>query len=116
MSENKEGIIVILSSPSGAGKTTLVKEISRKNNFQISVLDNYSIFYRVTDNKQKTINFGTITNDNPLKLDFNNDFSIDLSNIKYIDKIFVKNSIYQVDVDKPYAIKELSLNKFLDPQ
>jgi hypothetical protein len=46
----------------------------------------------------------------------NNDFSIDLSNIKYIDKIFVKNSIYQVDVDKPYAIKELSLNKFLDPQ
>ena len=37
MSENKEGIIVILSSPSGAGKTTLVKEISRKNNFQISI-------------------------------------------------------------------------------
>jgi len=37
MSENKEGIIVILSSPSGAGKTTLVKEISRRNNFQISI-------------------------------------------------------------------------------
>ena len=37
MSGNNEGIIVILSSPSGAGKTTLVKEISRKNNFQISV-------------------------------------------------------------------------------
>jgi len=37
MSENNEGIIVILSSPSGAGKTTLVKEISKKNNFKISV-------------------------------------------------------------------------------
>ena len=37
MSDNKEGIIVILSSPSGAGKTSLVKEISSKNNFSISV-------------------------------------------------------------------------------
>jgi len=37
MSEIKEGIIVILSSPSGAGKTSLVKEISSKNNFSISV-------------------------------------------------------------------------------
>ena len=37
MSENNEGIIVILSSPSGAGKTTLVKEISKRNNFQISI-------------------------------------------------------------------------------
>ena len=31
MSENHEGIIVILSSPSGAGKTSLTKEISLKN-------------------------------------------------------------------------------------
>jgi len=37
MSENHEGIIVILSSPSGAGKTSLVKEISSKNNYSISV-------------------------------------------------------------------------------
>tara|TARA_B100001741_G_scaffold111036_1_gene91244 strand:- start:490 stop:1122 length:633 start_codon:yes stop_codon:yes gene_type:complete len=37
MSDIKEGIIVILSSPSGAGKTSLVKEISLKNNFSISV-------------------------------------------------------------------------------
>ena len=37
MSVNNEGIIVILSSPSGAGKTTLVKEISRRNNFKISI-------------------------------------------------------------------------------
>ena len=37
MTDKKEGIIVILSSPSGAGKTSLVKEISSKNNFSISV-------------------------------------------------------------------------------
>ena len=37
MSDNHEGIIVILSSPSGAGKTSLVKEITSKNNFYISV-------------------------------------------------------------------------------
>ena len=37
MSDNHEGIIVILSSPSGAGKTSLVKEISLKNNYYISI-------------------------------------------------------------------------------
>ena len=37
MAANKEGIIVILSSPSGAGKTSLVKEISKKKNFSISI-------------------------------------------------------------------------------
>ena len=37
MSLNKDGIIVILSSPSGAGKTTLVKKIALENNFKISI-------------------------------------------------------------------------------
>ena len=37
MSEEKDGIIVILSSPSGAGKTTLVKRISIENNYKISI-------------------------------------------------------------------------------
>ncbi len=37
MAERKAGIIVILSSPSGAGKTTLVKKISSSNNFKISI-------------------------------------------------------------------------------
>jgi len=37
MSLGKDGIIVILSSPSGAGKTTLVKKISQENNFKISI-------------------------------------------------------------------------------
>jgi len=37
MSIKKDGIMVILSSPSGAGKTTLVKLLSKKNFFQISI-------------------------------------------------------------------------------
>ena len=37
MSSEKDGIIIILSSPSGAGKTTLVKKIAKENNFKISI-------------------------------------------------------------------------------
>ena len=37
MSIKKDGIMVILSSPSGAGKTTLVKLLSKNKNFQISI-------------------------------------------------------------------------------
>ena len=37
MSINKDGIMVILSSPSGAGKTTLVKLLSQNKDFSISV-------------------------------------------------------------------------------
>ena len=37
MSLNNDGIMVILSSPSGAGKTTLVKLLSKRKNFKISV-------------------------------------------------------------------------------
>ena len=37
MSLKKDGIMVILSSPSGAGKTTLVKLLSDKKNFNISI-------------------------------------------------------------------------------
>ena len=38
MSANKDdGAIIVLSSPSGAGKTTLVKKLSQHNNFIISI-------------------------------------------------------------------------------
>jgi len=37
MFSNQDGIMVILSSPSGAGKTTLVKLISESRNFIVSV-------------------------------------------------------------------------------
>ena len=37
MAENNVGVIVILSSPSGAGKTTLVKKISKRRKYKISI-------------------------------------------------------------------------------
>ena len=37
MSAKKDGIMIVLSSPSGAGKTTLVKLLSKKKNFNISI-------------------------------------------------------------------------------
>ena len=37
MAEKKVGMIVILSSPSGAGKTTLVKKLSSRNNYKNSI-------------------------------------------------------------------------------
>jgi guanylate kinase len=37
MSSEKDGVMVILSSPSGAGKTTLVNLISKLDNFDISI-------------------------------------------------------------------------------
>ena len=37
MPSDKDGVMIILSSPSGAGKTTLVKKLSELNNFEISI-------------------------------------------------------------------------------
>ena len=37
MPSEKDGVMVVLSSPSGAGKTTLVKMLSELNNFEISI-------------------------------------------------------------------------------
>jgi len=37
MSSEKDGVMVILSSPSGAGKTTLVNLLSKLDNFDISI-------------------------------------------------------------------------------
>ena len=37
MPSNKDGVMIILSSPSGAGKTTLVKMLSEIKNFEVSI-------------------------------------------------------------------------------
>ena len=37
MPTENDGIMIILSSPSGAGKTTLVNLLSKKVNFEISI-------------------------------------------------------------------------------
>ena len=37
MATNNDGVMIILSSPSGAGKTTLVNLLSQQDNFEISI-------------------------------------------------------------------------------
>ena len=37
MPSEKDGVMIILSSPSGAGKTTLVKMLSKMDNYEISI-------------------------------------------------------------------------------
>ncbi len=37
MPSGKDGVMIILSSPSGAGKTTLVKKLAEKNSYEISI-------------------------------------------------------------------------------
>ena len=37
MPSKKEGTLIILSSPSGAGKTTMVKKLSKLDNFEVSI-------------------------------------------------------------------------------
>ena len=37
MPSEKDGVMIVLSSPSGAGKTTLVKMLSELNNFEVSI-------------------------------------------------------------------------------
>ncbi len=37
MSSENDGTMIILSSPSGAGKTTLVNLLSKKNNYEVSI-------------------------------------------------------------------------------
>ena len=37
MPTNNDGVMIILSSPSGAGKTTLVKLLSKLENFEVSI-------------------------------------------------------------------------------
>jgi len=37
MPSQNDGVMIILSSPSGAGKTTLVKELSKLDNYEISI-------------------------------------------------------------------------------
>ena len=61
MPSEKDGVMIILSSPSGAGKTTLVNLLSKKENYVISVSHttrnprpgevNYKDYFFVNDNE-----------------------------------------------------------------
>ena len=67
MLSSKDGRMIILSSPSGAGKTTLAKKISKEKKFKISVshttrepraneVDGVDYFFVSSDRFQKLIN------------------------------------------------------------
>ena len=61
MPSEKDGVMIILSSPSGAGKTTLVNLLSKKKNYSVSVSHttrnprpgevNHKDYYFVNDNE-----------------------------------------------------------------
>ena len=65
MPSHKDGVMVILSSPSGAGKTTLVNLLSKKDNYVISISHttrnprpgeiNNKDYYFVNDNEFKRL-------------------------------------------------------------
>ena len=65
MPSDKDGVMIILSSPSGAGKTTLVNLLSKKDNFVISISHttrnprpgeiNNKDYYFVNDNEFKRL-------------------------------------------------------------
>ena len=65
MPSDKDGVMIILSSPSGAGKTTLVNLLSKKNNYVISVSHttrnprpgeiNNKDYYFINDNEFKRL-------------------------------------------------------------
>ena len=56
MSSNKDGIILVLSSPSGAGKTTLVKLLSESRHFHISI-SHTTRKPRINENQDKDYHF-----------------------------------------------------------
>ena len=56
MSSNKGGIILVLSSPSGAGKTTLVKLLSESRHFHISI-SHTTRKPRINENQDKDYHF-----------------------------------------------------------
>ncbi|WP_440914892.1 guanylate kinase [Candidatus Pelagibacter sp.] len=65
MPSDKDGVMIILSSPSGAGKTTLVNLLSKKDNYEISISHttrdprpneiNNKDYYFVNDNEFKRL-------------------------------------------------------------
>ena len=117
MPSNKDGIMVILSSPSGAGKTTLVNKISSIKNFTISI--SYTT-RKPRPNEEDGKHYFFIDNKKFEKLIKNNDL-IEYANVfnNYYgsskDIVFEKldngqNVIFDIDWQGTEQIKEKKLN------
>ena len=116
MSSIEDGIMVILSSPSGAGKTTLSKLLSKKKNYYISV--SYTTRKpRINETNGKDYFF--VNNERFKKLIFNNEFleyAEVFNNFYGTSKSFVLNNlekgrsvIFDIDWQGTKQIKEKKL-------
>ncbi len=117
MSSENDGAIIILSSPSGAGKTTLVKKLSSIENFEISISYTTRI-PRLNEVNGKdyyfinTEDFNELIKKNEL-LEyaevFNNFYGS--SKNKVIDNLKLgKNVVFDIDWQGTKQIKEKNLN------
>ena len=117
MSYHRDGAIIILSSPSGAGKTTLVKKLSSFEGYEVSISYTTRIprlnevngkdYYFINNN-----DFNNLVEKNELlehaKV-FNNFYGS--SRKKVIDKLKIgKNVIFDIDWQGTRQIKEKNLN------
>ena len=117
MSSENDGAIIILSSPSGAGKTTLVKKLSSIENFEISISYTTRIprLNEVNGNDYYFVNtkdFNELIKKNEL-LEYAEVFSnfYGSSKKKVIDNLkLCKNVIFDIDCQFTKQIKEKKLN------
>ena len=117
MSLKKDGVIIVLSSPSGAGKTTLVKKLSKINNFKISISYTTRIprineidgkdYYFVSQNKFESL----IKNNELLEYArvFNNYYG---SSKKIVYDLLDKgnNVLFDIDWQGTNQIKDIKIN------
>ena len=117
MSSKNDGAIIILSSPSGAGKTTLVKKLSSIENFEISISYTTRIprLNEVNGNDYYFVNtkdFNELIKKNEL-LEYAEVFSnfYGSSKKKVIDNLNLgKNVVFDIDWQGTQQIKEKNLN------
>ena len=117
MSSENDGAIIILSSPSGAGKTTLVKKLITIENFEISISYTTRI-PRLNEKNGKdyyfinTKDFSELIKKNEL-LEYAEVFSnfYGSSKKKVIDNLNLgKNVVFDIDWQGTQQIKEKNLN------
>ena len=135
MSLNSDGIIIILSSPSGAGKTTLVKLLSESRDFYTSISHTTR---KPRNNEEEGKDYYFVNNDqfqNLIKnkefLEYANVFSHlygttktpVIKNLEMITRVFfnqrrkkIKNSFNQIFSDSKYFAEKLNLDLNLRPQ
>ena len=97
MPQKKGGIMVILSSPSGAGKTTLVNLLSKKNNFFISTtpIEQYESTFLVNlFPKANRVDVVQLRDDIKKQL---NKYVIKLHKYQYIEKQNFEIAIFQIN-------------------